>query len=306
MVVFSMFKKNARPAWTIDSPSLHEHFLDFILSRQAKNCSPATLEFYRYTAGVFLVWCEKQGVTAPDQIKSRHVRRYIADLSSGGKKDNTCHDHARAIRTLLRFWLKDQIISEPVEFDMPKVAKERLPVLTVDQLQTVLRVCNVRNRSIILVMVDSGVRKMEAINLNWGDLDMSTGLLRIRLGKGKKDRSTVIGAVARRALLKYRRQLHLTSPGDPMFQTQTGERFTGDGFIQIFHRLTTRTGIYVSPHALRRTFAILSLRNGMDSLHLQALGGWTSLDMVNRYAQMVDDDILQAHKSYSPVDNLDK
>lgn len=42
----------------------------------------------------------------------------------------------------------------------------------------------------------------------------------------------------------------------------------------------------------------------MDVLHLQALGGWSSIDMVQHYAQMADDDLLEAHRQHSPVDNL--
>jgi integrase/recombinase XerD len=304
MAVFSMYKKNERPAWTLDSPNLRDPFLDFILSRQAMNCTPATIEFYRYTAGVFLAWSEKQGITSPEQIKARHVRQYIAEMASGGKKDNTCHDHARAIRTLLRFWLDERYILEPVRFDMPKVAKERLPVLSSVQLQIILRACNVRDKAIILLMVDSGLRRSETINLNWGDVEIASGLLRVRLGKGKKDRSSVIGAVTRRALVRYRRTLSNSADDAPMFQTQEGKRFASDGFIQIFRRLTQRTGIYFSPHALRRTFVIMSLRNGMDVLHLQAMLGHVSLDMVDHYAQMVDDDILESHNRYSPIDNL--
>jgi integrase/recombinase XerD len=72
----------------------------------------------------------------------------------------------------------------------------------------------------------------------------------------------------------------------------------------MLRRLSIRTGIHVTAHALRRTFVILSLRNGMDVLHLQALGGWSSLEMVQHYAQMVEEDLLQAHKNHSPIDNL--
>lgn len=83
-----------------------------------------------------------------------------------------------------------------------------------------------------------------------------------------------------------------------------GGKFTGSGFLQIFKRLKRKTGITVNPHALRRTFVILSLRAGIDPLHLQALLGHARLDMVMYYAQMVDDDLLQAHRTYSPIDNL--
>lgn len=80
----------------------------------------------------------------------------------------------------------------------------------------------------------------------------------------------------------------------------------GDAIRIMCNRLTKRTGIKVTPHVMRRTFAILSLRAGMDVLHLQALGGWAGLDMVQHYAQMVDDDLLQAHRAHSPVDSLPK
>ncbi len=56
--------------------------------------------------------------------------------------------------------------------------------------------------------------------------------------------------------------------------------------------------------ALRRTFAILSLRAGMSPTHLQALGGWSGLEMVTYYAQLEDVDLLQAHAEHGPLDSL--
>ena len=55
---------------------------------------------------------------------------------------------------------------------------------------------------------------------------------------------------------------------------------------------------------MRRTFAILPLRAGMSPLHLKKLGDWEDLEMVQHYAQMVDDDLLREHRAHSPVDNL--
>jgi site-specific recombinase XerD len=267
------------------------------------NCTPATLEFYRHTAGAFLSWIEHMGVTDPQEVTARHVRQYLAGLIASGRKDTTLHANARAIRTLLRFWHSEGYTASLVKFDMPRLEKKRLPVLTAEQLKQIVKVCNVRDRAIILFMADSGLRRREVIRLNWSDVDMQSGLVRVRQGKGKKDRSAVIGATTRRALLAYRRTV---SHADnlPLFQTREGGRFASDGFIQVFNRLKKKTGIHVSPHVLRRTFAILSLRAGMDALHLQNLGGWASLTMVDHYAQMEDIDLLQAHKAHSPVDNL--
>lgn len=175
-------------------------------------------------------------------------------------------------------------------------------MLTAEQVQTVVKACNVRDKALILFMVDSGLRRAEVCALNWGDVNMQNGLVKVMQGKGKKDRSAVIGATTRRALLAYRRTL--ADRDGVLFQSRNGARFTGSGLLCIFRRLTKRTGIHITPHALRRTFVILSLRAGMDVLHLQAMLGHENLEMTRHYAQMVDEDLLQAHKAHSPVDNL--
>ena len=291
--------------WILASLTLTDAYTDFILSRQAMQCSPATLDFYKYTAGVFLKWSEEQGITSLDQVDARLVRHYLAELAGQGKADKTVHAHARAIRTLLRFWYAEHYLPTLVTFAMPRMEKKRLPCLTADQLTTILSACNkLREKALILFMVDSGLRRAEIINLNWDDIDIMSGLVRIKRGKGGKARSAVIGATTRRALLAYRRILGNPAKDSPVFLSRNSGRFTGPGFLQIFRRLSAQTGIHITPHALRRTFVILSLRAGMDVLHLQALLGHTSLDMVQHYAQMVDDDLLQSHHAHSPIDHL--
>jgi len=267
-------------------------------------CSRATLEFYKYTAGAFVFWLEAQGLTSPDEVSARHVRQHLAGLTGA---DTTIHDHARAIRTLLRFWHAEGYAPALIIFAMPKVAKKRLLCLTSEELRRVIEACTTpRDRALILFMADTGLRRAEVAALNWGDIDFASGLVRVRLGKGRKDRSAVVGATARRALLAYRRQVANPAEGRALFQARGGTRLTGTGLLLIFRRLSKRAGIHVTPHALRRTFVILALRGGMGTLHLQALLGHASLDMVQHYARMVDDDLLQAHRAHSPIDRLVK
>ena len=89
-----------------------------------------------------------------------------------------------------------------------------------------------------------------------------------------------------------------------MFRTREGEHLKPMGLGEIPLRLSERAGVDVTAHALRRTFVILSLRIGMDVLHLQAMLGHAGLDMVQHYAQMVDEDSLQAHQEHSQMDRL--
>ena len=295
-------RTRSKHVWNLASVALHDAYTDFILSRQAKNSTPATLDFYQRTAGVFLSWIESQGFTEPEQITARQVRAYLALRIDQGNKDTTVHAHARAVRTLLRFWHAEGYTPALVRFDMPKLLKKRLPILTKEQLGIIIRACNVRDKAIVLFMADSGLRRGEVCALNWSDVDMQTGLVRVRQGKGKKDRSAVIGAKTRRALLAYRRTLK--DRDGILFQSRTCERFTGTGVLLIFRRLSKQTGIHVTPHAMRRTWVILCLRANMRLLHLQHLGGWDSADMIDRYAQMVDEDLIREHKEHSPIDSI--
>ena len=84
--------------WTLASVALTDAYTDFILSRQAMNCTPATLDFYKFTAGAFLSWIESQGVTMPEEVTARLVRSYLAGLLAQGRKDTTLHANARAAR----------------------------------------------------------------------------------------------------------------------------------------------------------------------------------------------------------------
>ncbi len=286
--------------------ALLDAYTDFMLSRQAMLCSPATMAFYHYTAGAFLRWIQSQGLQAPADLTVRHVREYLAQLVGQGKTDRTVHDHARAVKTLLRFWHAEGYLPAPIAFQMPKLQQRRMPVLSADQLRQILAVdLSARDRALILFLADSGLRRAEICALNWGDADLRSGLVRVRKGKGGKARTAAIGATTRRAVLLYRRHgAGDAADGAPLFRTRTGARLTGNAIRLVLHRLSVQTGIHVTAHALRRTFVILSLRGGMDVLHLQALLGHASLEMVQHYAQMVDEDLLQAHRAHSPIDHL--
>ena len=300
-----MSQNNADQFLSLASLNLDDAYDDFILSRRAMQCSDATLQFYKFTAGKFVVRLKEQGLTLPREVSARHVREYLALMISQGKADTTLHDHARAIKTLLRFWHSENYTPAPVTFAMPKLAQKRLPSLSTEELEVIIKACtNARDKAIVLLMGDTGLRRSEVVALNWGDVDMSNGLVNVRRGKGGRARSTVVGAVARRQLLAYRRTLKNTADDAPLFQFKHGMRLKAHTLHYLFTRLSKRTGIHVTAHAMRRTFVILSLRGDMDVLHLQAMLGHSSLEMVRHYAQLMDEDLIREHKAHSPIDNL--
>ncbi len=289
-------------SFNICTAALRDAFTDFILSRQAIQCSAATLKNYQWVLGKFIDWLESQGVTTPQEVTARYVRQYLALWT--GKSDWYLNGHARAIRALLRFWHKEGYLPQPVVFDMPKIRQKRLPFLAAEQVKQVLDACNLRERAIVLLLVDSGLRRQEVCNLNRSDIDPQTGVIRVRQGKGRKDRMTVIGATARRALVKYWRECLNQDKDSPAIQTENGQRLTSYGLQSLLRRLSEKSGVKFSAHALRRSFATLSLKAGMDIVSLQALMGHNSVNTTRAYIQWLDDDLLEAHRKASPIDNL--
>ena len=139
--------------------------------------------------------------------------------------------------------------------------------------------------------------------MNWGDVDLASGIIMAKCGKGRKSRTVMIGIKSRRALLKYRTEVSHTET-TPLFQTNSGGRFTESGLYSWMRRLSKRAGIHITPHALRRTFATLSLRAGMNVFQLQGLLCHSSLEMTRHYVTLIDKDLIDAHQKHRPVDSL--
>lgn len=295
-------KKAKRPSPTQNqSFNLRDAVEDFILSRHAIQCQPRTIQNYAYLLTQFAQWLEAQGVTTTTAITPRLVRAYLARFSD--KSDWTARTVATRLKTFLRFLHAEGYLPEPIPIDMPRLRERRLPFLTAEQVQRLLAFCNPREKAVVMLMVDSGLRRQEVCNLNRSDIDLKSGLVRVRQGKGRKDRITVIGATTRRALLRYWHTCPNQDEDAPAIQTDTGERLTGEGLRSLLRRLGERIGVHVTPHMLRRSFATLALKAGLDVITLQAMLGHSRLETTRNYVQWLEDDILEARK-HSPIDRL--
>ncbi len=297
-------QQQVKRKWALASIPLQDAYTDFLLSRQAMMCTQRTMQFYDFTLGKIAEWFERNDVHQPQEITSRHVRALLGEMVEKGLSDSYIHSYARVIRTFVRFLLKEKYIYEPVEFDVPKIGKKRLLVYNKEEVQKILTACiDKRDRAFILLMFDSGLRKAEVIALNWGDVNISSGIVRVEKGKGKKARSVVIGVHTRRALLRYKNDVDFID-NKPLFQTKRGGRFTSSGLRSWTLRISERANIHISPHALRRTFATLSIRAGMNVFQLQGLLRHSTLEMTRHYIEMLDEDLVKAHREHGPIDNF--
>ncbi|MBX5451743.1 MAG: tyrosine-type recombinase/integrase, partial [Thermogemmatispora sp.] len=166
-----------------------------------------------------------------------------------------------------------------------------------------------RDRAILWVLLSTGIRVSELCQLRLSDIDWQKGMLYIQ-GKGAKERKVPFGKVARQYLQTY---LHFwrgepEQPTDSVFLSVDGTPLTSAGVRKVFERLKRSAGIAdkrVSPHTCRHWFAVNCIKRGMPTAALQQLLGHETLEMVNTYVKLAEQDQRELYQQFSPVDVLE-
>jgi len=198
---------------------------------------------------------------------------------------------------------------------MANVKKPKLPNRTVKGLEpeiikTLLNtfsgrgINDLRNKAMLLMFLDTGLRLSELTGLKLSDINLDKGIIKT-IGKGNKERYARIGVKTQKALWNY----VAVRPVDTeyVWQGKNNNMMTKDGVAQMVRNLGKRLGMKLSPHKLRHSFAISFLRNGANPFELQIALGHTTLEMTRRYTQALGfDDVYKRHVMASPVDRLIK
>lgn len=281
----------------------------FYFDNEARDLSPRTQSYYHEKLDPFALWLAEQKITRPEQITAAHIRLYIVALQARQLSPYTVHAYARCIKTWLFFLVREGVLDDtPMRrVKMPKMPQELLPPFATEEVRALLRGCECdRDTAVILTLLDSGVRASELCNLNVGDLNMTTGAVRVIAGKGRKDRITFVGPRTRKALLRYLATRSVTRDDSPLFVgVRSGLRLRYFGLRALLQRISERAGVTnCDAHRFRRTFAIESLRAGMDVMRLAALMGHGSLPVLQRYLRLISDDLQAAHREHGPVDAM--
>lgn len=161
-----------------------------------------------------------------------------------------------------------------------------------------------RDRTILVVLVDTGLRASELCDLLYRDYEPETGRLLVRHGKGNKQRSVFVGQAGQKYLWRYLTNRPGIKSGDPLFITRSGTALGRDELLNMIVATAQRAGVAgANVHRFRHTFAITFLRNGGNVLELQKLLGHERMETVRLYADLAQLDLVNAQAAASPADN---
>jgi site-specific recombinase XerD len=259
---------------------------NFLTSRR-QGLSPKTIKFYegylRHSSCVI-------GLT----VTGQHISRFLDSItcSNGGK-----HAYFRALRAFYT-WLYSRksgyglnpqdnpiLLVEP-----PKIGKRILPSLTSEQVDTLLdKAASLRDRCIISLLSDSGMRLSEMANIRPQDIDWASYTITI-IGKGNKQRRAPFTERTANLLRN-----HLSNNGHSPHSIWSINEY---GIQKMLKTLGQNTGIQCNPHSFRRGFACNLHRKGLSTLDIMHLGGWEDLSMVMRYTRSITfDDCLEHYRA---------
>ncbi|MFC2013436.1 tyrosine-type recombinase/integrase [Chloroflexota bacterium] len=298
----------------------------YILNCRCEGKSPKTINTYEEHLKRFIWFCQQQGYPdEPQLLTVHHIRGFLWYIASeptrwGATSTTACkqagqatvNHYYRVLNTFFR-WLERETllhVNPFVHLKTPKIDKKVIQALTPNGIERLFKECSgkttldIQNKAILSILLDCGLRVSELASLTLEDIDMNTGSILVRHGKGNKQRVVRVGMKAQKVLWKYI-TLYRKGNSNSLFLNRSGETFDVVGIKILIKRLGNRAQVKVHPHKLRHTFAISFLRAGGDVFSLQYLLGHSTLQMTQRYLQSLNaNDAANAHKKFSPLDNL--
>lgn len=159
-----------------------------------------------------------------------------------------------------------------------------------------------RDYAIIVLMLDTGIRTRELLNLHNSDFDAKAGCIAVSklVAKTRKTRTVYLSAATVRLIADFQ-EIKPQDWSDWLFPNYEGKQLKVDHLDKAFLKYSQKSGIKITPYQLRHSFATLFLKNGGDVFSLQHLMSHSDLRMTKRYTELDERYIEQQHRSYSPA-----
>jgi site-specific recombinase XerD len=301
---------------------------NWLLDLESTNHSSNTISTYKVHLAKLQKYLENAELPTLTKTRLQEFMVWVQKNTMRGRKvsPRTVQSVYDAVKIFCGWAAREGLLKSNLLADMarPKAPADEIRPLTQDEFRRMLAACDFtrpyhndstkrnrratarRDKAILAILIDTGLRASELCALALADVDRTTKRLHI-LGKGRKRRYVYLTRKAMHYLQKY-----LTERGeDELAQSEnlfvsrgSGRAMSRGQLYHIIRGLGRRVGIAdVSVHQLRHTFAIEFLRGGGDVFSLQKLLGHADLKMTSRYISLAAIDAQTVHRRASPGDS---
>ena len=299
----------------------------WLLDGEYRQHSPRTLDERRDFPAKLAWLMERDGLAELTPTACRTFLRHVAvgHLEPAGRwasgqrgpvKPNTVHSYYRRLRTFACWLARNDLVAvnPRARIEPPRVPRVLIEPFTDAQIEALLAAAAkgthpLRDRALLLFLLDTGARVSELCSLRRADFDFLTRRCVVR-GKGGHERALHLGTVSARALWAYVNEAR-QAPEAALFLgdrgTRAGEGLRRKGVQELFWRLEKAaglSGVRCSPHTCRHSYAIRFLRAGGGQFELMAALGHSDVTQTSAYVKLAAIDLGAAQKSFSPMDRL--
>ena len=270
----------------------------FISSKQIEGCSDRTIKYYKEIIDKFNNSFDK----SIKKITTEEIRSYLSNYKEISTCGSTTIDNIRRVLSSFFSWLEDEdyIIKSPIRrihrIKTPTTVKE---VLTDENLEKLRDECeNIRDLSLIELLISTGMRVGELVNLNISNLNFEDRSC-IVLGKGNKEREVYFDAKTKLHLKEYISKRNDTNDALFVSLREPHQRLSISGIELIVRNLGVNTNINkVHPHKFRRTLATMAIDKGMPVEQVQKLLGHVKIETTMHYAMVNQSNVKISHRRY--------
>lgn len=283
----------------------------FMQEQKFRGNSDYTLEYYRRSLKMFIDFCVADSdIEDLDIMTFKAYQLYISEHLEINKI--SVRTYARAVKVFYRWLYFENYIDIDINrLNLMKANKEVILPLSDNEVKQLLTFydnssfLSCRNRSIIMLMLDCGLRLGEVVNLMLNDIDFVNHYLVIN-GKGSKQRVVPFGSALSEQLVTYFSYRNsVSSASNSVFLTQKNTAITHNTIKMLFARIKKKKAFSrVYPHLLRHTFATNFVYNGGNLEVLRVLMGHSTINITQIYIHLASQKHLISDNYNSHLDSL--
>jgi Site-specific recombinase XerD len=269
---------------------------EYIRLLEIKRYSLSTARAYTFLFSEFMAFFRDKDLA---EINENDIRTYLMHVVRQGKSASRQNQVINAIK-----FYYEQVLEMPQRFYVIErpIKDKKLPlVLSEEEVSKLISATkNLKHKAILVTIYSCGLRLSELLELKITDIQSDRGLILVRNGKGRKDRTTILSPTTLDLLRKYYLDFR---PVEYLFEGTPGKPYSARSVQSILKRALKAAGIRktASVHTLRHSFATHLLESGTDLRHIQVLLGHSSSRTTEIYAH-VSTKFMRTIKS--PLDNL--